>query len=182
MPRKCLLSLAVLLVGLPAAASVLLPLTVEDLAGMSELVIIGEVNEVRSEVDQTGTRIHTRVTITPEETLKGAVKGATVEIKFLGGEIGDIVAKMPGAPTFRAGERVLVFLEPREDGDGYLTLAMYLGKFELVHDAKTGQELAVRQPQAKGVALAGDENPVRRQDVISLDEVRKIVRQVGGGK
>jgi len=181
MRRKTLFLTLTLSLALPAAASVLLPLTVEDMAAKAELVLVGQVNQVRYE-EEDGSRLYTRVLITPEEMLKGQAKSPTVEVKFIGGRKGDLVAEMPGAPTFRAGEKVLVFLEPRQDRDGYLTLAMYLGKFEIVRDPQSGRELAVRGPKASGVSIVVDNHPVEKQDVMVLDDIRALVRKVGGGK
>jgi hypothetical protein len=177
----CLGVLALLLAPL-AGATVLLALELEDLAVMSPVVLVGEVNTVESGWNPDRTRIHTRVMITPLEVLKGPADLGTVKVKFLGGRVGDTVASLPGAPRFEAGERVLLFLEPRKDRDGYLPVGFYQGKFKVFTDPDTRREMLLRDGPGLGVKLVGGAADRKPETVKSLDEVREILRRVGGAK
>ncbi len=179
---KCFfLGVLVLLVASAASATVLLALEVEDLAIMSPVVLIGEVNTVESGWNPQKTRIHTRVLVTPIEVLKGPADLGTIKVKFLGGKAGDTVANLPGAPRFEAGEKVLLFLEPRKDRDGYLPVGFYQGKFKVYTDPGTKKEMLLRDLPELGVKLVGGATG-RPEAVKSLDEVRDILRRVGGAK
>jgi hypothetical protein len=77
---------------------------------------------------------------------------------------------------------VLVFLEPREDGDGYLTLGLYLGKFKVFNDPKTGREMLLRPGLKPGVTIYRAVESNRVETVKTLDEVRALVHKAGGGR
>jgi hypothetical protein len=179
--RTCLVVgvLALLMVPL-AGATVLVALQVEDLAAMSPVVLVGEVNSVESGWNPPRTQIHTRVLISPIEVLKGPADLGTVKVKFLGGKVGDTVAQLPGAPRFEVGEKVLVFLEPRQDKDGYLPVGFYQGKYKLFTDPATKKEMLLRDGPDLGVKLVGGLGDHRPEAIKTLDEVRVILKRMGG--
>lgn len=181
--RTCLgIGVLALLAASLAGATVLVALQVEDLVHMSPVVLVGEVNTVESGWNPQRTQIHTRVLITPIEVLKGPADLGTVKVKFLGGKVGDTVAHLPGAPRFEAGEKVLVFLEPRKDQDGYLPVGFYQGKYKVFTDPATKQEMLLRDGPELGVKLVGGVDDRRPEGVKSLDEVRSILKRTGGAK
>ena len=53
----------------------------------------------------------TYVTFKVEEVWKGAV-GAVTQLEFLGGTIGDTTMEVVGMPTFREGQRSVLFVSP----------------------------------------------------------------------
>jgi hypothetical protein len=180
--RTCLcLGVLALLVAPLAGATVLLALEVEDLAILSPVVLVGEVNAVESGWNPQKTRIHTHVLITPIEVLKGPADLGTVKVKFLGGKAGDTMASLPGAPRFEVGEKVLLFLEPRRDQDGYLPVGFYQGKFKVFTDPVTKGEMLLRDGPDLGVKLLGGAAD-RPETVKTLDEVREVLRRMGGAK
>jgi hypothetical protein len=184
MNRRTWLGIGVLalLMAPLAGATVLVALEVEELAAMSPVVLVGEVNAVESGWNPQRTRIHTRVLITPIEVLKGPADLGTVKVKFLGGQVGDTVAHLPGAPRFEVGEKVLVFLEPRQDKDGYLPVGFYQGKYKVFTDPATKKEMLLRDGPELGVKLVGGLDDRRPETVKTLDEVRGILERMGGVK
>jgi hypothetical protein len=136
-----------------AKATVVLQLELEDLAQLAPVVVLGEVNQVASERSPDGKTLHTRVLVTPSEIWKGKEIQGTISVKFIGGRDDSVVAHLPGAPRFNVGERVLLFLEPREDKDGYLPLGFYQGKFSVFTDPRTRQELLLRDAPEAGVSV-----------------------------
>jgi hypothetical protein len=181
--RTCLgIGILALLMAPLAAATVLVALEVEDLAVMSPVVLVGEVNAVESGWNPGKTQIHTRVLITPLEVLKGPGDLGTVKVKFLGGQAGDTVARLPGAPRFEVGEKVLVFLEPRKDKDGYLPVGFYQGKYKVFTDPSTKKEMLLRDGPELGVKLVGGVGASRPEAIKTLDEVRGILKRTGGVK
>lgn len=184
MKRRKFLALGILvLVMAPVAgATVLLALEVEDLAVMAPVVLVGEVNAVESSWNPQKTKIHTRVLITPIEVLKGPADLGTVTVKFLGGKVGDTVASLPGVPRFEVGEKVLLFLEPRKDKDGYLPVGFFQGKYKVFSDPATKKEMLLRDGPDLGVKLVGGVADRKPEAVRTLDEVRDVLRRVGGAK
>jgi hypothetical protein len=181
--RTCLgIGILALLMAPLAGATVLVALEVEELAVMSPVILVGEVNTVESGWNPQKTRIHTRVLITPVEVLKGPADLGTVKVKFLGGRAGDTVAHLPGAPRFEVGEKVLVFLEPRKDRDGYLPVGFYQGKYKVFTDPATKKEMLLRDGPDLGVKLVGGASDRKPEIVKTLDEVRSVLKRIGGVK
>jgi len=167
----------------PAAkATTMLSFQIEDMAKLAPIVIIGEVNQVYSSFNADKTKIHTRAMISPIEILKGPADLGTVTVKIIGGQVDGKVATLPGAPKFEVGEKVLVFLEPREDGDGYLTLGFFQGKYTVFKDPKTGRDMLMRDEPGQGVKLLGGQGSHKFESARSLDEVRAVIRKLGGAK
>lgn len=169
-----------LMVTLTASATTVMHMEVEDMAPMAAVVLIGEVNQVQASWNAEKTKIHTRVLISPTEVLKGDKGLGTVLVKTIGGQVGNTVAEVSGAPKFVVGERVLVFLEPRKDGDGYLTLGFYQGKFKVFNDPASGREMIVRDVPARGVSALAKTASTPINQVRSLDDVRALLS--GGAK
>ncbi len=167
-----------LAIALPASATVVVNMDIDQMAPVAKVVLVGEVNRVEASWNADKTKIHTRVWINPTEILKGPAKMGTVVVKTIGGRVGDTFAKLDGAPKFAKGEKVLVFLEPRKDGEGYLTIGLYMGKFKVFTDAKTGREMVIRDMPEAGVKAVGS-NPAG-VSLHSLDEVRALF--AGGSK
>lgn len=165
-----------------AVATVVVAMDIEDMAAVAPVVVVGEVNRVEADWNPQKTKIYTQVLITPEEVLKGPRQLGTVKLKMLGGRVGDVVADMIGAPHFEQGERVLVFLEPRKDNDGYLTIGMYQGKFKVFRDPDTGEELLLRDGPAPGVRIVGADAARGAEPALRLADVRATVREMGGVK
>jgi len=141
------------------------PPTVEQLARRADVVVIGDVTAATGELAAAG-GIHTRISLTAVETLKGA-PSPSLSFTQIGGRVGDRMSAVGGAAQFTAGERVLVFLARRPDGSLRLSDLIH-GKFLIDRDAATGRDYAVRFTGAPGA------------DRIALDEVRAQVRRTLG--
>lgn len=178
MRSRCGLGLVVLGLGLAMAggalATTVLELQIEDMIPLAPVVVVGEVNQIESSYNSDKTQIHTRVWISPSEVLKGPADLGTVLVKTIGGQVGDKIARLPGAPRFELGERVLVFLEPRQDGEGYLTTGFFQGKFKVFADPKTGRELLLRDVPGRGVSVVGKTGDPLAEPLRSLDDVRAL--------
>jgi PKD repeat protein len=107
-----------------SATTIVLP-TDKQLIAKSPLVVEGTV--IRSEAVDRGEAIWTETTIAVERTLKGSAIG-TVTVREVGGQLGDRITKIFGAPEYAVGERVMAFLTPTPRGD-YQTMDLFVGKF-----------------------------------------------------
>ncbi len=183
MPRL-LLPTVLFLSALPvtAHATIILDLTIEQMTEAAPLVLVGEVRGIHVDHNRSRTKIYTWISVAPTEVLKGSAPGELVTVKIIGGQVGNTVAELRGTPRFRRGERVLLFLEPRKDGDGYLTIGMFMGKFSLFEDAETGALLVSRPAPGPGVMLAGPDHGGARETVLPLRDVRDIVTRIGDAR
>src|SRR5688572_15501350 len=113
--RLVLPVLAVLCLGGSASATTFVLPSDETLADQAAVVVEGTVEAVRgvSDVERPLTEVRVRV----ERQVKGRVAGGSLHVRVLGGVRADGKRLVVwGAPQFRAGERVLLFLVPHADG------------------------------------------------------------------
>jgi hypothetical protein len=85
--------------------------------------------------------IFTWVEFQTEEVLKGTA-GPSVTLQFLGGTVGDVTLAVTGVPRFRAGDRVILFVE--KNGTQFCPLVgVFHGKFGLRKDETTNRDLVI---------------------------------------
>ncbi len=142
--RRALLALALAGAVGPAAATSYVQVRDEALVEESPYAVVARVTAVDRAVeveDHGGTALFTAYTLDIEDVLKGELPGR-LEMRLPGGRRPDgMELKIYGLPTFRVGDRALLFLEP--DGRGALRPAhLLLGAFREVRGA--GRAVAVR--------------------------------------
>jgi PKD repeat protein len=142
----CVLILAALAVPL-SATTIVMP-TDDQLVAKSPLIVEGTVLS-SSAVDRDG-HIRTETLLQVEKSVKGKAEG-TITIREIGGVVGNRITRIFGAPQYKAGERVLVFLEPNPAG-GYRTIDLYVGKFTRQHSLD-GRQLWTRDDSQSSVTL-----------------------------
>src|SRR5688572_15298321 len=100
-----------LLLMLPVAlrATVIVPIEFRELVATSPVIVHGLVTDVRSAFVDGRRSVETFVTIEAGEYLKGNL-GQHVTFKVPGGEIGRYRTVFVGAPEFRTGDEVVLFL------------------------------------------------------------------------
>src|SRR5689334_121197 len=92
-----------------ARATVLLPAEFREVVAGSEIIVYGRVTDVRPEWSDDRSRIDTIVSVEAGTYLKGG-PGDVVTFRVPGGQIGRYKNVMIGAPEFRQGEEVVLFL------------------------------------------------------------------------
>jgi hypothetical protein len=177
-----LLALAVLAAA-PARATLAVPLPPEDLAADADAIVLGRVARIRS--FWRNDEIVTRIAIAVDEVLKGQVGAPRIRITQVGGRVAGVESWIHGSPEFDRGERVLVFLT--EQSDGSLRVShLFLGKYSVVIDPASGDEIAVRDPNPAGVHLLqrpGPGGPSPDADALALADLRaRIARHAAGGR
>jgi hypothetical protein len=150
--------------GAVAAPLASRPLSIRELTIAADTVVLGRVATAPSDRASPGTTLVTRIQLDVEQVLKGPAANVVTVVQP-GGDAGGVVATVAGAPNFAPGERVLVFLSRRPDGD--LRVAhLYQGKFSIEPDAATGGLRAVRrEPDTRAVL-----------DTVPLSDALALVR------
>jgi hypothetical protein len=97
------------LAPLLAEATVVLPLDFRQLTGKATAIVHGRVVTLTSQWAAEGRGIETMVTVQVTSYLKGDF-GAQMTFRVPGGKMGRFRAVTVGAPVFREGEEVIVFL------------------------------------------------------------------------
>lgn len=120
-----LLVLSVLLA--PAAmATTVRSFTLPNLFREADLVAMGEVTGERSFWNAARDTIYTEYTVSVESVKKGATV-ATVNVRLMGGTVGQTSLTIAGNAALATGERVLLFL--RDQGSYHTLVGMAQGKW-----------------------------------------------------
>ena len=138
------------LVAAAAAGAAVLPwMSLEEIAGRAEVIVLGTVESAESAWSEDGRIIVTRATVSVERALKGGPRSRVV-VETLGGRVGDQTMIASGAPVFRVGERLVLFLEPAgvsgADAAGggagpRAVVGWNLGRMIVRRDPRTGRDL-----------------------------------------
>ncbi len=132
-----------------AQGTTFVAMTEQDLVNRSVAAIIGRVTHIESAEASRDARLHTYISIAPEQIVFGALPPGEIVVRELGGRLGARREWIFGNPEYEVGERVFAFLG--RNGDGTLhTTAMALGKYRLRRSR--GRAIATRQLEA-GVAV-----------------------------
>jgi len=127
-------------------------LSIEELAVHAEVIAVGKIVAVTSSWNAERTEIFTRVELQPEEMLKGAPAGDRVSFVQPGGRVGNLASAAAETPSFTEGERVVLFLVPRRNGQ-LGVMALSEGKFSIEQDPSNGVDIAVRRTPGAGQIL-----------------------------
>jgi hypothetical protein len=119
MKTRRLISLA-LLASL-AAATTMRPISVEQLAQRSQLIVEARALTSYARWNPQHTLIFTYTEFQPLRTLKGA-PAAPLVVKQLGGSAGGYTQHVAGVRRWQAGEEAVLFLRPSLAADGSMTV------------------------------------------------------------
>lgn len=124
------------------------PRTFDELAQLSELVIVGTVKEIRSEFADNGPdqNIVSYVTFDDLQMVKGDSAAPEYVLQVLGGVVGRFAQDYPGIPVFRTGQRYMVFIRGNHR-DFFPVVGVTQGVFRVLTNSQ-GQQVVVRDDMA----------------------------------
>jgi hypothetical protein len=141
--RSILAAAAGLITAASVHATTVIPPTFDQLVERAEHIIEGTVTDVSSHwVGEGGQRhIVSYVTVQVDEALKGGA-GTTYTLRMLGGTVGDTTMGVSDSPTFKVGERNILFVE--NNGTQFIPLVgiMY-GRYRVQQDAARGSDVVL---------------------------------------
>jgi hypothetical protein len=144
---KIVLAVLLMLTAVSAArvdAVVIIPITFEQLVDEAAAVVYARVSEVRGQWTHDRQSIDSIITLEALQYVKGNL-GPAVAMRLPGGEAGGKVQVIPGAPSLREGELVVLFLKAR--GPALLTtIGLGQGIFRVTRDPGTGTMLVTPPP------------------------------------
>jgi hypothetical protein len=149
---------AALLFAQTVGATTVVPPTFRQLVEQAELIVRAEVRAVRCEETLRNGRsvIHTYVKIAVLRSLKGDAP-AEMELRVLGGTVGDRTLHVAGVPRFAPGEKCLLFIE--NNGEQFCPLvAIMYGRYRVERRTSDGVEVVRRDNGA----------PLRTQEDVSV--------------
>ena len=156
------LALAALCVSWPAHGTTLQRMSLEALAKTNSTIVVGEVVDIHSYWNHTGTFILTDVVVETEAQLKGRrTKEALRTVTLLGGTVGDLTTLILGGPRLEVGVSYVLFASDVELA-GHAKVSTIRdhaqGVFELV-EATDGTVMAVSQ--ASTLDLVADRDDLK---------------------
>jgi PKD repeat protein len=160
--QTCVLAVVTALLLIPAASAttIVMP-TDEQLIAKSPDIVAGTV--LSTVPVQLGNRIWTETRVAVSRTIKGDAAG-TIIIREIGGQIGNNITKIFGAPQYTVGENVFLFLAPTPRGD-FQTVDLFVGKFS-ADQMMDGTRMWIRDDQTADVSmLDADFHPMRAGNV-----------------
>jgi hypothetical protein len=149
----------------------------DDLIIGARVIVKGKVLSIESSFDAQQDRIFTYIKLKVQEVLKGQITERKIVIKELGGQVGDRLNVVYGNPEFALGEQVLLYLDTWRDGS-LRTYQMFLGKFSIIRDEKTGRDFAVRGAGDEHVAVLPSPSDKHAGAITDRMEVSEYIAMV----
>ena len=116
----------------------------------SRAIVRGRVLAVESAFDAQTGRVWTYTTLRINEVLKGQLSQRKIFIKEEGGQTAERGSIVFGTPQFKVNEPVFLYLDTWRDGS-FRVHQMFLGKFNIYTDARSGEQFVARAPVDEGV-------------------------------
>ena len=121
-----------------AQATMVKPMSVEELTSEASVVLEGQAIETWSSWNAAHSRIYTFTRVRISKTLKGSPSD-TVVIKQLGGSADGYTQHVSGVRAMQTGEDALLFLRPSEARDGTMVVVgLMQGHFRFARDTQNG--------------------------------------------
>lgn len=172
-----LLTLALALTSGSLHATLVIPAEFREIVTDAGLIVRGTVTDVRSFV-VSGSVIDSVATVAVESLLKGPAE-TFVSVRVPGGEVGRTRYVMSGAPTFRVGQRAVLFLKRGPDA-AWRPIGLTMGVYRVQAEPVTGRAV-VQPPLVPGRTTATTGEVVRgdsRRRLMPVAEFESLVRLV----
>lgn len=157
----------------PATASTFLAMSPGELIAQSDAVVVGRVLQVESFRDSSGRAIVSQAMIQVEETWLGSSPSVVI-VETFGGTVGSYTVVAHGFPSFQEGERLVVFLDQRQDGTTEV-VGYRLGQYRVVAN-RLGQDIAVPTLEKGVTLLTPDGREAMRPQALPLSTLKTMVR------
>jgi hypothetical protein len=175
--RRVAVFVAFVILSAAVQATVLIPIEFRELVAIAPVIVHGRVVEVRSAFVDGRRAVETFVTIEAAEYFKGDL-GAEITVRVPGGQVGRYRTVFIGAPEFRQGDELVLFLKNSGSPLPYI-VGLSQGAFRVVTDARSGRRM-VTTPVVMGKQDGAAERVVRGDPArkpIPIESFRAVVRQ-----
>ena len=150
--------------------SVMVGLSTTDLTTSSDIVVVGQVENVESFWSQDKKAIGTSVLIIIENVIKGNLSQDRLIVEYKGGEMGDTALKVSDVSPLRSGEKVVLFLKSGKSKKNPGNVVFNIvgkgqGKYSV-----DGSGIATKE----GFAIVGGEKDIDKR--LPVDELIKKIK------
>ena len=139
------MNMFILWMATSAEATTMVPLSVEQMVDLSSTVVRGKVTNVWTEPDTNTRSVWTYAQVEVEKVFKGETTTDILVLEQPGGVWGSSETIVEGVARFSVGEEGYFFVESLDSGRS-VTAGMFQGKYNVIFDPYSRQELAVRFP------------------------------------
>jgi len=132
--RLCLVvtTAAVALFGAQAAlGTTVQKLSLQELTKKSDSIVMARVDDAIASWDAGHKEIYTYVTLSVIQPVKGSRDATTIMLRQLGGTVDNIASVVPGMPSFKKGEEVVVFLTQKDPAGYPWVMGLEQGKYSI---------------------------------------------------
>jgi hypothetical protein len=165
------LACALLMLPAPARATVLVSMDFPELASSADAIVHGRVASVEARWMEGRRRIESLVTIDVAEYLRGNL-GSPLTVRVPGGELGGYRSVFVGAPTFREGDEVILFVATRGPSLPFV-VGLNQGVFRVVTRPDVGRTVV-----SPSVPVYSDATGTFERRQLSPTEFAEYVRRV----
>lgn len=175
---RFLLAGCALLAPCALLATTVIPPTFDELVGRAQVILQGTVSDVRSQWTGEGVQRHiaSYVTFEVEESIKGN-PGGKITLEMMGGTVGTETMEVTGAPTFRVGDRDILFVE--NNGTQFIPLVGIMhGRFRVKKD-DSGREMVLTSngtPVSDVAQVGKGERKAAAGRALSPQEFKQAIR------
>lgn len=169
----------ILFLAAAAAATTVIPMSIERLTARSTHVVYAHALEHHAAWNADHTRIFTFTRFQVVQSLKGSAP-ATIVVKQLGGHAGGYTMKVAGVRYWQNSEDAVLFLQPTTSGDGtFRVTGLMQGDFRVAHVPSGNVVVSNGVPETKDVAASGEVQAYRGSQM-TLQELEQRVKKAVG--
>jgi len=163
--------------AVPASGSIFVAMDRAELIAASQAVVVGHVTDVRSFWNDDATAILTEAVVRVDETVAGDAP-RFVTVRTFGGTVGSLRIEAHGFPTFREGQRTLLFL----DGVGGTAevVGYQQGQFRIVTRVSDGMDVAIPALDGGATLVRMDGSRAERPRAMPLSALVESIRETAG--
>lgn len=164
----------VLVSVMPLRATVVVPADLNELAVSASAIVYARITDVRALVSDDRLRVESLVTAEAIGYVKGNL-GRTISFQVPGGTVGAYKTTMIGAPSFQAGEEVILFV-----GTGASVRPHLVGFSQGVYRVRVDERTGVRMVIPAPAFSTQTDTPLKRgtRPPMPLDEFAQRVREI----
>jgi len=159
--------------------SLMIKLPLERLTLSADIIILGDVEDVRYEWSLNKEIIQTVTTLKIKEVWKGKVRYSRIFVQTPGGTIGDLSLKVSDVPVFQKGEETLVFLKRVDDvmnlQNSFSVSLNYLPSFSVFGQAQ-GKYSIDRNMTARKEGYSILDKGENKDNVLTLSELETRIK------
>lgn len=117
-----------------SSSAIMKAMSTEELVKTSEIIVIGEVEDVKAQWSKDGKTIFTSASIVISDVIRGNIAQKKIIVEYEGGEVGDIGLRVSDVSPLSNGEKVILFLrsgKSKQEGVVHNIVGKAQGKYTI---------------------------------------------------